>query len=110
MRAWAGPIVLTAILVACSSSDTNDDVAPACNGISSEGLAIEQTQSGQCPTNPMTLTGTAGDGDACSQSTDCAPTKCTCAGSNDCAWVAQCSGGSCLQGSMACCLYSQQCN
>ncbi len=109
MRSWIGPIVLAAILVACSSSDANDDVAPACSGVSSEGLATEQTQAGQCPASPTTLTGTVQAYSACSQSTDCAPFKCTCPGTSDCALVAQCSGGNCLDGATTCCLYSQQC-
>jgi hypothetical protein len=107
MRSIAGLIALAAIVVACSSSD--DEVAPACNGVSPVGLATEQTQDGQCPTSPTMLTGMVPAYAACSQSTDCAPFKCTCPGSNDCAYVAQCEGSNCLDGATTCCLYSQQC-
>jgi hypothetical protein len=109
MRSMAGLIALAVIVVACSSSDTTDDYAQACNAVSANGLATEETPAGTCPTSPRTLTGTVPAYSACSQSTDCAPFCCQCAGSGTSADVAQCSGGNCLDGATTCCLYSQQC-
>ena len=113
MRASAVALALAAlavVLVACSSSDAaDDDVGPACNGVSATGVAIEQTQAGKCPMPPATLTGTATFGQPCSDSTDCAPFCCTCPGSGAQASVAQCSHGNCLDGSTTCCLFAEQC-
>src|SRR5579863_1168813 len=111
MRSMTGICVaLATIVAACGASNAStDSIAPACNGFALVGLAVEQTQAGQCPTSPMNLTGTVSTNAACSQSTDCAPFKCTCPGTGDCAYVAQCANGNCLDGSDTCCLYSQQC-
>jgi hypothetical protein len=111
MRARFAIATVTAafVVAACSSSDSADDsVGPACNGVSATGLAMEQTAAGQCPASPRTLTGTATVGQACSDSTDCAPLCCQCEAGGS-AVVAQCSNGNCLDGSTTCCLYSAQC-
>jgi hypothetical protein len=97
------------LVVACGSSATDDEVAPACRGVSPENLQYEQTPAGQCPAQPMTLTGMGSEGDSCSTATDCAPAKCTCPGTTECAYVAECAGGNCLDGETACCLYGLQC-
>ena len=97
------------LLAACGSSPADDAIAPACNGVSAENLESEATTAGQCPTHPMTLTGKGMVGDACSQPTDCAPVCCTCPGTGTAAAVAECSGGNCLDGKTACCLYGLKC-
>lgn len=109
MRRLFAAITVAAVAAACSSSDAeNDPVGPVCSGESPNGLAMEQTAAGQCPTSPKTLTGTATVGQACSDATDCAPVCCQCAAGGSAA-VAQCENGNCLDGSTTCCLYSQQC-
>jgi hypothetical protein len=97
------------LVAACESTTADDVVAPACNGVSAENLQSEQTPAGQCPTHPMILTGTGVVGTACSDPTDCAPVCCSCPGTTTGADVAECSGGNCLDGSTACCLYALQC-
>jgi hypothetical protein len=110
VRSITSSVALAAILVACSASTASTDPnVPACEGYSAVGLATEQTPAGQCPSSPMMLTGTLSAYSACSQATDCAPFRCDCSGTGDCAFVAQCSNGTCLDGANTCCLYSQQC-
>ena len=101
-------MVAGAGLVACSNDAAEDPYAPVCNGASGAGLYTEAV-AGECPAHPVTLTGKAMEGDACSVSTDCAPTCCSCPaqGSTD---VAVCSNGSCLDGATACCLYAMGCD
>jgi hypothetical protein len=97
------------LAVACGNSETDDEVAPACRGVSAVGIQYDEEADGGCLAHPVTLLGTAGVGDSCSVATDCAPTRCGCAGSSTCAWVAECSNGNCLDGDTACCLYGLQC-
>jgi hypothetical protein len=60
--------VVAVVLAACS----NDD-----NG-GTELHEAEQDGAGMCPTTPKILTGTAAEGAACKDGTDCAPICCTC--------------------------------
>ncbi|HEY3820022.1 MAG TPA: hypothetical protein VGL81_22810 [Polyangiaceae bacterium] len=104
---WLG--VASLLVAACTSSAADDEIAPACGGVSPANLESEEAPDGGCPASPMTLIGMGGVGDACSDPTDCAPAKCTCPGTTGCAWVAECSNGNCLDGNTACCLYGLQC-
>ena len=108
-RAPAGFVVLLVLLAAaCGSSAQNDTIYPACNGISPDGLASESTNAGACPTHPTMLTGKGMVGAVCGSAADCLPYCCGCTNGTS-ALVAQCSGGSCLDGSDTCCLFTQQC-
>lgn len=101
--------VTSLLVVACTSDAEEDEIAPACSGVSPAGIQYDEDSDGGCLAHPVTLLGSAGEGDSCSQATDCAPTKCTCPGTSTCAWVAECSNGNCLSGDTACCLYGLQC-
>ncbi|MGD0527105.1 MAG: hypothetical protein ABSE49_18320 [Polyangiaceae bacterium] len=103
-------VVSSLLIVACTSNPEEDEVAPACNGVSPTGIQYDQLADGGCLAHPVTLLGSGGEGDSCSEATDCAPAKCTCPGTTTCAWVAECSNGNCLDGDTACCLYGLQCS
>jgi hypothetical protein len=104
--AWIAPVAL--VVAACGSTTQNDELYPACNGISPAGLASESTSKGTCPSSPTTLTGKATVGAVCGSAADCKPYCCSCTNGTS-ALVAQCSNGSCLDGNDTCCLFSQQC-
>jgi|ERR1700722_6267184 hypothetical protein len=93
---------------ACGATPANDSDYPACNGISPAGLASEQTSAGACPAHPTMLTGKGVVGAVCGSAADCLPQCCGCTNGTK-ALVAQCSNGSCLDGSDTCCLFQQQC-
>jgi hypothetical protein len=102
----AGLVVLVA--AACGTSAQDDAIYPACNGISPAGLASEATPAGACPTHPTMLTGKGIVGSVCGSAADCLAYCCACTNGSS-ALVAQCSNGSCLDGSDTCCLFTQQC-
>jgi hypothetical protein len=105
---WPSAFVALAA-AACSSTTQEDELYPACNGISPAGLASEATPKGTCPTNPQMLTGKATVGAVCGSAADCLPYCCSCTNGTS-ALVAQCSNGSCLDGNDTCCLFTQQCS
>ena len=108
-RTWATALAAALLVVACGQGEQEDEVAPACNGVSPANLVSESTQAGQCPQDPTTLTGQATVGQQCSDATDCAPTCCSCPGTSGGADVAECNNGNCLDGATACCLFALQC-
>lgn len=110
MRLMGWVLAAGLLVAACGgSSAPTDATGPACNGVSPASLVAEQTQAGQCPATPTTLTGTGAAGTACSDPSACAPVCCTCPGAAASADVAECYQGNCLDGSTACCLYAGQC-
>ena len=96
---------------AARAARPTDATGPACNGVSPASLVAEQTQAGQCPATPTTLTGTGAAGGRVLRldAADCLPQCCSCPGTGGTAAVAECNGGNCLAGEMACCLYGLHC-
>src|SRR5580693_6022573 len=60
-------VVSSLLIVACTSNPEEDEVAPACNGVSPTGIQYDQLADGGCLAHPVTLLGSGGEGDSCSE-------------------------------------------
>ncbi len=77
--------VVAVVLAACGNDDDGG----------TQFHEAEQDGAGMCPTTPTILTGTAAEGAACKDGTDCAPTCCTCASSSNTWLAAECIDDEC---------------
>jgi hypothetical protein len=116
-HAYDRPMVRTPLLVGTLAS-LLVVLAPACsnsNGASagqtcpagfdaggSTGGTEAASVSGQCSN---LLMGTKQNGDACQQSSECAPTCCACPSGGRSAQVAWCNAGKCVVGAGVCCAW-----
>lgn len=105
---FVGTLVSLLIVLgpACSSSNGSGGAGLTCPGGFDAGGSLGGTEaaseSGQCGN---LLNGTKQNGDACQQSSDCAPTCCACPSGGRSAQVAWCNGGKCVTGANVCCAW-----
>ena len=100
---------IASLLVVVAPACSNSNSAPAgqtCPAGFDAGGSLGGTEAasenGQCGS---LLDGTKQNGEACQQSSDCAPTCCACPSGGRSAQVALCSAGKCVVGADVCCAW-----
>jgi hypothetical protein len=99
MRSMRFVFLLSLSLVSCSVGYVGQNCSAQQNDISTEG-------SGRECKPPIYFKGTKQPGEACSSTSECAPTCCGCANGNGVAWAAACENNVCLDKDAACCRYN----
>ncbi|HTQ42960.1 MAG TPA: hypothetical protein VMI75_09425 [Polyangiaceae bacterium] len=97
--------LLIVLAPACSSSNsgTAGETCPAgFDAGDSMGGSASASENDQCGN---LFTGTKQDGEACQQSSECAPTCCACPSGGHSAQVVLCNAGKCVVGAGVCCAW-----